>query len=76
MVIEKRQINGIDRLEVIIALLIKRRFVTIVEIVIDRDRHRIDTIHAKLDTEPLCKGRFTRRRRACDQDQAKCTAAF
>ena len=63
-----RQIEGIKRLEIIIARLVFRRIFPIEEIIIERNSHRMDQIRYQLDFQTLAESCLSGRRRSRDQN--------
>ena len=49
--VQQRQVQGVQILEVVVALLVAWRLVTIEEIVVERDGHRFDAVDSQLHTE-------------------------
>ena len=69
LLVKQRQIQGMQVLKIVIALIIFWRLLAVEEIIIQRDTHRMDTIHSQLHTKTLTGGGFTRRRRTGYQHQ-------
>ena len=55
--------------EIVIALTIFWRFLTIQEIIVERDANRMDSINSQLNTQTLAGSCFSRRRRTSNQHQ-------
>ena len=69
LLVKQRQVQSMQMLKIIVALIIFRRLLAVEEIIIQRDTHRMDTIHSQLHTKTLTGGGFTRRRRTGYQHQ-------
>ena len=67
--IEQRQVQCVNRLEIVVACGVARRLVAIEEIVVQRNRHRINTMYPQLNPQSLGKRRLAGRGRPGNQDQ-------
>ena len=65
--VEQVDVERIKTLEVVVALVIARCFLTVHEIVVERDGHRLDAVGQQLYGEPLAGSGFSARRRPCDE---------
>ena len=76
--VQKLQINGLQSLEVIFAILILRRTVTVNKVIIERNQHRVKTQDAQLNAQTFCRGSLTTRRGTRDKHHtcAVCTISL
>jgi hypothetical protein len=68
VIVQQRQIDGFEGLEVVPAFRIARRAFPVDVVVVERDRARQDAVDLELHREPLDEGRLAGRRRSGDAD--------
>ena len=70
MLVEEVDVQGVEMLEVVVALAIPRVVLPIDEVVVQGEGHGPEAAGEKLDGEPLGEGGLARRRRTGDEDDA------
>ena len=74
VVVEQFEVDGFERLVVVVAVLVERSLFAVDEIVVERDHHRAQSQHAEFDAQPLGRGGLAARRRARDEHHADAAA--
>jgi hypothetical protein len=69
VLVQERQVDGLDGLEVRLAVGVARGLLAVDVVVVQREGHRVHPVDAQLDREALGEGGLPRGRRAGDGDQ-------
>ena len=70
MVVEKLQVDGFERLVVVVAVGVARGLLAVDEVVVERDQHGVQSQHAQLDAQPFGRGGLAAAGGAGDQHHA------
>ena len=70
VVVEQVEVDGFERLVVVIAVGVARGLFAVDEIVVERDQHRLQPQYAELDAQPFGRGGLAARRGARDEHHA------
>ena len=71
MVVEQVEVDGLQRLVVVLPVGVLRGLLAVHEVVVERDEHGVQPQHAELDAQPLGRGGLAARRGAGDQHDAR-----
>ena len=69
LLVQQGKVQGMQVLEVVVSLIVERRFVTIQEVVVKRDTHRHDAIDGELHAKTFACRSLTAGRGPCDEHE-------
>ena len=70
VVVEQFEVDGFERLVVVVAVLVLRGLLAIDEVVVERDQHGAQSEHAQVDAQPFGRGGLAARRGSRDEHHA------